>query len=413
MSQGRLIQTNAAMLVGLQILNYLLPFLLIPILIRRLGLDHFGIWALAMSIVSVLRTVVAYGFDLSAARDIAQRPKDAELAGDLLGSIGALRLLFLVLPGALLALAAPWSGLAGIDTPLIALSVATLIGDALAPVWLFHGHGDLPLANALRIASRLVMLVLVLAFVKGPSDLLLVPAIEAVTSLLYCIVAVGVAARRYRIDEVRVRFESVCRGLAAGLHIFIANASVHSYTTLNGILLGALLGPVVYAHYAVAEKIYFGVRGLIQTAVQAVFPLLAHLSAHDGTGYRRMARRLLAWYFGFCGAAALALTIGAPLAIRIVAGAADPTAVSSMRAFAIALLFSGGGVFATLHIAQDQPKHLSAITAVTVAANLLAIWPLVSAFGAVGAVAAFLLAQAVQTVIYLRVNARLLSPTAH
>lgn len=401
MSAARSVQTNAALLVGLQVLNYLLPFLLIPILIRRLGLDVFGVWALAMALVSVLRTIVAYGFDLTAARDIAQRPDDSQQTGELLSSIVLTRLLLLAVPGMLLVIVAPASGLPGITAPLILLSIATLIGDAIAPVWLFHGRSDLPLANALRIASRIVLLVLTVLLVQGPGDLLLVPTLEAATSLLYGLVALLITASRYGVDAARVNVARIRRDLGAGLHVFLANASVHLYTTINGLLLGALLGPIAYAHYTVAEKIYSGVRGLIQAAVQAIFPRLAHLSAHDQLGYRRTALRLLGGYVAVCSTAAILLIGGAPLAVRIVVGAADPTAVACMRVFAVALLFATGGAFALLLIAQEQSRHLSAVTATTVFANLAALWPCVYWLGAPGAALAFLMSQVLQSLQYL------------
>jgi polysaccharide transporter, PST family len=159
---------NATWLVALQVCNYLLPFLLIPILIRRLGLAPFGAWALVMALVSVVRTIVAYGFDMSGARDIAMRPNDNVFAGGLLAAITAVRLVFLAVAGACLVVAAQWMSVDLVTMPLILLCVATLIGDALAPSWLYYGKGEIALANGLRIVSRAVLLVLALIYVNGP-----------------------------------------------------------------------------------------------------------------------------------------------------------------------------------------------------------------------------------------------------
>lgn len=403
----------AVALLGLQILNYLLPFALIPLLIRRLGLETFGVWALAMAIISVLRTIVAYGFDLSCARDIAKRPDDPDYAGRLVTTIVSLRLFGLLVFGALLVALVGQLGIPALTPTLMLWAALTLIGDAMAPVWLFHGRGDLALANTMRIVSRALLLLLVFLFVHDPQDLLLAPAIETATSLAYGIAALAVAYARYGLHPQPLSLTAVRQALGDGVHIFLSNASVHLYTTLNGILVGAWLGPTAFAHFTVAEKIYSGVRGLIQAAVQAVFPRLAQLSAGEPAAYRRAALRLLGIYLTVCFCAGAILFFGTDLAIRIVAGTSDPIAIASLRIFSVALLFAGGTVFSMLLIAQDKPQYLFAVTATSVTVNLLILWPLVAWLGATGAALAFLVSQIIQVIQHVWFNRRTLIGFPH
>ena len=65
------ISKNFIALVLLQVTNFVIPILIIPHLIKTLGIDKFGIVSLAQTIMIYLFVVVDYGFSLSAVKNIS------------------------------------------------------------------------------------------------------------------------------------------------------------------------------------------------------------------------------------------------------------------------------------------------------------------------------------------------------
>ena len=70
--------TNFFSLVIIQALNVLLPFLTIPYLIGRIGLENFGLLTFVHSFILFLVIFVEYGFNISTTREISIHSNEKE-----------------------------------------------------------------------------------------------------------------------------------------------------------------------------------------------------------------------------------------------------------------------------------------------------------------------------------------------
>lgn len=396
---------NLGSLLVLQGGSYLIPLLLIPYQIRVLGLDLFGMWMFAMAFVVVARICVNYGFDLTATRQVASDPQGSSLRlSELVADVTTARLLIWAASFAVLVGLSFVVGPLGEVRLLLSFAFFILLGEALFPVWLFQGKEAMGVITVLRLGSKLANLVLVFALVKGPNDLLLIPILEAASSLAAGVAALAMARHRFGLRSVRPRLQRIGTQLRDGGHIFSATLAVQFYTTINTIALGFLMGPAAVGAYALAEKIYSALRGLIGPFVQSIFPAMARLHDTSRTAFTQNYRNVLVYLLPLLCVVGLMLFIAAGPLISLASGRYEETAAHALQVFAIAFPFAIGSFLSPMLVVRGRSGALMRITLVGGVIGIVLSLLLTYSYGVVGAASAFLVVQVYNSIALVLAN---------
>src|SRR5438034_9120456 len=92
---GRLFSNFMALSI-LQGANFLLPVLVMPFVIKKIGADGYGVVAVAQGVMLIFCTVADYGFNLTATRSIALHRGDVKINARLFFTVIACKLFICV-----------------------------------------------------------------------------------------------------------------------------------------------------------------------------------------------------------------------------------------------------------------------------------------------------------------------------
>ena len=123
----------------LQVANYLIPFLVLPIISRILGASLFGSVSYAQNIVTYLTLLVNYGFEYSATRQISLARDDKAHTDRLFWSVIASKCMLLVVSFVILALLPLFVPRVVCDFRLYLYTALTNIGIVFFPTWYLQG----------------------------------------------------------------------------------------------------------------------------------------------------------------------------------------------------------------------------------------------------------------------------------
>ncbi|MBL8262992.1 MAG: lipopolysaccharide biosynthesis protein [Xanthomonadaceae bacterium] len=385
---------NAGLLMAANLAGMALPLVALPILARRLGIDAFGLVALAQSVGMLPVLLVDAGFNSESMRATGEAVGTAPLQPLLDNLIARLRL-GLLAAGAtlLLGLAIPVLPLA-----FVAIALLQLAGTLLFPQWWLIATGAAPQLLALQLGGRLLSVLGIVWLVQSPDDAALALALQCGATLLS---GLGFVVLRLlpRLHEMKTLDRGGHRALtaralpAAGSGFAVALAAQTPQWCL-----GALAGLQQVGLYACGDRIArAGVYAL--GAIDQSFLAPVARRAREGGGHAsgRMANRVILALFALSAFAGLVLALAADRLVPWLFGAEFAGATVVVVLFAAWLpLQATRRAFLGLRFAAHGHQELIARCQVIEAIAIVACAGIGAALhGATGAATGLLITEAV------------------
>ena len=377
---------NFIALVILQAINYGLPLLLIPYLIRVLGVEGFGIYSFVLAIMMYGVKMSDYGFELSGTYHVSLNRENKLKKDEIFSSILTIKLLialaycFFLIPLIFM-----------VDTlfsykALLFLSFGLLFGQLLFPLWFFQGIEKMRYIMYLTGFSKLLFFIAVFIFVRVYDDLYILLLLTSISSLLTGIIALYVAVKHFDIKLSWQSWKSLKFYLYDGWYIFTSKIAVEFYSTINIIVLGFFVSPLLVGYYAISAKIMGAVGNLLEPLTRTVYPYL--VSVYQGSSQNFITRNQqlagvifiimlpASWVVGWFSKPILELITGEGV---------TALNVEILQILSLALVvFLYGTQFTNILVTIKETKFLNKILFLTALINLLLLPFVLHLYGVVG-----------------------------
>lgn len=252
--------------------NYLLPILITPYVIKRVGADGFGIIAVTQVIMMFLMNISDYGFNLTATRDVSQNRENTDKLSKIFYTVLITKLMIVtVLLAGLLLVLGLVPGLRHFTT-LYLLSFVSVIGQSLLMNWLYQGIEKMKMVLYISLFARLVFVALVLLFIRQRSDYIYFIFFTGLGNVLAGGFSILMAIRQLRLKVILPSKQDILAELKNGWHIMTASLAVSSYVYINVLVLRLFTSDTVVGYYSVAEKIITAARQILSVYFQAIYP---------------------------------------------------------------------------------------------------------------------------------------------
>ena len=259
-----------------------IPIILIPYLIRIIGLKNYGLIGYALSISTLCGTIIEYGFNITATRDIARNRDTLDKLSKIFSNFffASLYLSFLVFVifFILISLIPRFN----IFSYIYLSTIIFVIFKSLTPFWFFQGMEKMSYNTIIGGFSNLIYMLSIFSFVNQKEDFFLVPLLNAITSLITFIFSILTIKFKFRIN---IEFQNpikIINTLIKGRHIFIKNSFSYVNTSIiNIVTLGFFFNTTLVGLYLLTSKV-IGVSLTLANLLSNTFlPFLSrHINSH-------------------------------------------------------------------------------------------------------------------------------------
>ncbi len=285
--------SNFVSLSSLQLVNYVLPLITFPYLVRVLGVEKFGLIAFATATIMYFQILTDYGFNLSATREISIYRENKEKVQEIFSSVMIIKLGLLILSFVLLSTLVFSFEKFRKDWEVYFLSFGMVVGQVLFPVWFFQGMEKMKYITFLNILAKGIFTVAIFIFVKQQSDYWKVPLLNSIGFILAGVLSLWIVYKDWNIRFKFVGFESIVRELKEGWYIFISTVAISLYTTSNTFILGLFTNNLIVGYYSAAERIIKAIQGLLVPITQTIYPYISKLANESKEKAVRIIRKMV------------------------------------------------------------------------------------------------------------------------
>lgn len=276
------IKKNIALLLLVQISNYVFPLVSLPYLMRTLGATEFGVIAISQAIIQYCIIFSDYGFNLSATRRLAIADDKLTFNRVFLSTFFA-KTLLVFFCGLVLLCIFPF--IHGKQYNLIATAILFLsvIGNLLFPLYLFQAMESMAKIVWITIIAKFISLMSVFILVKSKDDV-----IGAAISLSSGLIISGIISviyiwKKQVITYTRITIADIVESFTDGFPLFISNLAISFYTTFNVLFAGHHFTIETVGNYSAAEKLRMAAQSLFTPVQQVIFPRVNKVYSRHGS----------------------------------------------------------------------------------------------------------------------------------
>ena len=274
---NRKLLSNFIALGIVQCINLLIPLLVIPYVILKIGADMFGVISIAQVVMIYSAAIADWGFNISATRDIALYQDDRAKISRVFFTVLASKLiitavLFILFIG--LALFFPiFKNVLTIYT----MGFTYVLGQALFVNWFFQGVERMHFIALATLVSRLLFVVLIFHFIHEKSDGIYFIFFLGVGNILAACLSIIAAISIYKLKFFFPSCSNIMFELKDGWKITLSNLSINTYLYCGIIILRIFTNDFIVGYYSIAERIYFAARQVLAIFSQVIYPPVCQL----------------------------------------------------------------------------------------------------------------------------------------
>ena len=343
--EKKVVLENFTSLSTLQGINYLLPLLVLPYLIRVLGPEKFGLIAFAQALIQYFMIFTDYGFSLSATRKISLC-KEQEKISTIFSSVMTVKFILAAISYLILLLIINVIPKFKHDWLLYVFSFGAVIGNTLFPVWFFQGTEKMKYIAIINIAGGIIYTICIFIFVHSAGDYLLVPLLNSLFFLTTGIFGLYIAFREFDLEFIFQSYSDIRLELKTSWNIFISIVAINTYTTTRIFAVGLLTNNTLTGYYSIAERI----AGVVQTfplasLSQAIYPRISKIFAKSKTRALGLMHKVqhsttLAYLL-----AIPVIFLLSPWIVKIACGKNYPEVTLSLKLLLLSILFISANAF--------------------------------------------------------------------
>ena len=274
LSNNGMVLENYFFMTRLQVLNMCFYILIYPFLIRTIGVEGYGLYAYAASIVLLFITFLNFGFDLPAAKRVAEHAEDKVYLQELVSVVFFSKIALGVVSAVVFVILLYTFPIMCDNRLVFSIVYIQTFTFILFPQWYYQGLQKMKIVTLIQLSFRILSLPVIFFVLKTEDDVWIFSLIVSVSSLLGGITSILMIRYQDGLEFHFVGLDRIKNAYKESIPFFLSNVTGVVKEQGIVVLIGSFLGMKDVAIYDLAYKIIIIPRTLFSKLNDAFYPKL-------------------------------------------------------------------------------------------------------------------------------------------
>ncbi|MEE6642693.1 oligosaccharide flippase family protein [Limosilactobacillus pontis] len=313
-SNKKKVTNNIVMLYIMNATQLLLPLVTLPYLTRVLSVEGYGVVSYVKSLMVYVTLIIEFGYLLSGTKEILESKNDKKKLSYIISKITISKILLSLLAFVVLLFMIFFIPLLRRFTLFTILSFFTPFLSIFIYDYFFRGIEKMQVITIRYLIMRGTATVLTFIFVKGEAQLILIPILDIIGSVI-AVVWVNIEVKKMGISFSSVKLKDIISSLFTSFTYFISNAASTAFGALNTLLVGIYLSPKDVAYWGVVMTLVGAVQTMYSPISDGIYPRMIE------TKSLKLFWKVLLFFVPLLVIGSLVTYFGAPIILSIIGGA--------------------------------------------------------------------------------------------
>ena len=280
--KNKTLRGNIVSLLSVQLMNYLIPLLLIPLLGNKLGREQYGVFALSQYISTFFILLCDYGFVYSGPLQVSANQKNHDYLCELFSVVTVIKLCLVAVTLFISSILIYFSSISQVEKIVFFFSFLAVFGNAITPLWFLQGIQNLKWYVIINFISKLLLIGSIFFLVDSKDDLKLTAIVFYSLSALTGISIFIYSKIKFSIRFRKVNFLRLKEEIKNSSMMFASVFFSSFYINGTAIILKFLSRDnSIIADFSVAEKIVRAVTYFFNPLTSAFLPFVSKIFIVD------------------------------------------------------------------------------------------------------------------------------------
>lgn len=273
-SNNKTVIENYFFMTVLQIINSFFYLLIYPYLIKSLGVETYGTFVFASSIVTYFIFLINFGFDFPAVKYAVLNISNNVKLEKLLANIFTSKILLFILSTYIIIILSKFIPFLNDHFALIMICYSQVVYHLLLPQWLFQAFQKMKIITYIQLITKISSLPIIILFVNNNEDLLVYALIVSLTNIFSGLFAFLFVYFKFNLKFKIATFSEISIWFKEAFPFFLSNSAGVIKEQSIIIIIGTIFGMKEVAIYDLANKIITIPKTLLTSVNSAIFPAL-------------------------------------------------------------------------------------------------------------------------------------------